>query len=80
MWHIKLICSNGEFTLALPTVRGQVYALETTSSLDGSNWTAFPLVLGDGSIKKLSHRPLDSTQQFYRVRRWCRRRRTAQRP
>jgi alpha-tubulin suppressor-like RCC1 family protein len=60
--------SNG-FHVALPTQSGRVYALEYKTSLNDSNWTALPLVAGNGANRMFSDSST-SSQRFYRVRRW----------
>jgi len=61
--------SNG-FNISLPTQSGRVYRLEYKSSLADANWTALPLVTGNGSTLTLTDFTATNSQRFYRVRRW----------
>ena len=61
--------SNG-FSASLPTQSGRVYALEYKNSLSNPDWTALPLVAGNGGIKVLTDPTATNSQRFYRVRRW----------
>jgi len=54
----------------LPTQYGRVYALEYKNSLTDSQWTALPLVAGNGGLRTLSDPTATGQQRFYRVRRW----------
>jgi alpha-tubulin suppressor-like RCC1 family protein len=62
--------SAGRFSVALPTQSGKVYALEYKNSLAEGEWTALPLVAGNGGIKTLTDSTANGTQRFYRVRQW----------
>lgn len=62
---------DGErFTLSVPTQVGRVYRLEYTESLQNIQWTALPLVAGNGGVRTLVDTTADGRQRFYRVRRW----------
>lgn len=62
--------SAGLFSVSLPTQSGRVYALEYKNSLADGEWTALPLVAGNGGIKTLTDSTANGTQRFYRVRQW----------
>ena len=62
--------SNGVFTLSVPTRSGKVYMLEYSDSLGTSNWTAMPLVAGNGRLRSLVAPAANGAQRFYRVRQW----------
>ena len=64
------LLSNSKFSFSLPTHSGRVYALEFKNSLADSNWTALPLVAGNGGVKALTDPSATSAQRFYRVRQW----------
>ena len=54
------------------TESGRVYRLEYKNSLADPNWTALPLVAGNGRMLQLTD-PTATTNmraRFYRVRRW----------
>jgi alpha-tubulin suppressor-like RCC1 family protein len=61
---------SNRFTLALPTQSGKVFALEYRNSLADTNWTALPLVAGNGTNLLLTDPAATNPQRFYRVRRW----------
>jgi hypothetical protein len=56
------------FSAAVPTVAGRSYVLEFKTSLNQTNWTAFPAIPGDGTILWLSDPAATNAQRFYRVR------------
>lgn len=56
------------FSAAVPTLAGRSYLLEFKTSLDQTNWTAFPAVAGNGTILWLSDPAATNAQRFYRVR------------
>jgi hypothetical protein len=58
------------FRVSLPTQSGRVYRLEYKTTLDDANWTALPLVPGNGGIQTLTDTTGVSVQRFYRVRKW----------
>jgi hypothetical protein len=60
--------ANGAFRLTLPTADGKKYFLEYTDQLPGTNWTAMPAVVGDGTVKTLIDPAAAVPQRFYRVR------------
>lgn len=66
-----LLTTNG-FSVSLPTESGWVYRLEYKNSLSDTNWTALPLVAGNGKLLRLTDRSAatNATQRFYRVLRW----------
>jgi sugar lactone lactonase YvrE len=59
---------NGTFQVSVPTAPGKGYVLECIDSLPGTNWTAFPPVTGDGTLKLLTDPAPIAPQRFYRVR------------
>ena len=61
--------TNG-LSVSLPTQSGRVYRMEFKSSLSESNWTALPLVAGNGAIAVLTDPTAINSQRFYRVRQW----------
>jgi hypothetical protein len=61
--------ANG-FSVFLPTRSGRVYRLEYKNSLTDAQWTAMPLVAGNGGTSTLSDPTAPNTQRFYRVRQW----------
>ncbi len=64
-----ILTANG-FNVALPTQSGRVYRLEYKSSLAEDNWTALPLVAGNGGVRTLTDATATGAQRFYRVRQW----------
>jgi hypothetical protein len=60
---------NG-FTAQLQTQSGRVYRLEYKDSLQDADWTALPLVAGNGGMLTLTDFGPTSSQRYYRVRRW----------
>lgn len=62
--------SGPNFSLSLPTQSGRVYALEFKYSLDDSNWSALPLVAGNGVLLTLTDPSATTAQRFYRVCQW----------
>lgn len=58
------------FSVSLPTQSGRVYRLEYKSSLAEDNWTALPLVAGNGATRTLTDATATGAQRFYRVRQW----------
>ncbi len=61
--------ANG-FSVSLPTQSGRVYRLEYKSSLAEDNWTALPLVAGNGGVRTLTDATATGAQRFYCVRQW----------
>jgi len=61
--------TNG-FNCSLPSQSGRVFRLEYKDSLADTNWTALPLVAGNGSVLTLTDSTTIGDQRFYRVRRW----------
>jgi len=59
--------SGRTFFASVPTVAGKSYVLESKDSLTGTNWSAFPLFIGDGKIRLVTV-PAWSDQQFFRLR------------
>jgi hypothetical protein len=55
------------FTLAYPTVAGELYTVEYADSLNASSWTAAPTMIGDG-LEQAIDQPLVG-KRFFRVRR-----------
>lgn len=69
-WNNPVLNNHG-FNVSLPTQRGRVYRLEYKNSLSDSNWTALPLVAGNGTNLTLFDTvSTNSSSRFYRVRRW----------
>ena len=64
-----VVGTNG-FSLTLPTQSGRVYRLEYKNSLCDTDWTALPLVAGNGGNLALIDSTATNSQCFYRVRRW----------
>jgi alpha-tubulin suppressor-like RCC1 family protein len=64
------IWSGTNFSIQIPTQSGRVYALEFKKSLSDPNWTALPLVAGNGGMVMLQDSSNTNSQKFYRVRRW----------
>ncbi|MEJ0090787.1 MAG: hypothetical protein WDM80_13720 [Limisphaerales bacterium] len=58
------------FQVSLPTQSGKVYALEYKNSMAETQWSALPLVAGNGAILVLTDSTATNSQRFYRVRRW----------
>jgi alpha-tubulin suppressor-like RCC1 family protein len=68
---INPIYSNDGFSLAVPSQSGRVFSLEYKDSLAESDWSYLPLVAGTGKMITLTDpNATNSTQRFYRVRRW----------
>jgi hypothetical protein len=61
--------SNG-VAIPLPTQSGRVYSLQYRNSLMESDWTALPLVAGNGHVEVLVDPTATNSQRFYRVLRW----------
>jgi hypothetical protein len=61
--------TNG-FSVSVPSQSGRVYRLEYVTSLADSNWTALPLVAGNGGKLILTDSTATNGQRFYRVRQW----------
>ncbi len=55
------------FRVAVPTVAGKSYVLESLDLLVGTNWMALPPFTGDGTIRRVAI-PAWSPQQFLRLR------------
>lgn len=62
--------NDGQFKVRFRSAVGGIYRLEFKNSLGDSNWTALPLVLGDGTIQELTDALANTTWRFYRVRRF----------
>jgi hypothetical protein len=60
---------NG-FRVAVPSQSGRVYRLEYKTSLADAEWTALPLVAGNGKDLILTDPSATDSRRFYRVRRW----------
>ncbi len=63
------LSTNG-FSVSVPTQSGRVYRMEHKSSLADAEWTALPLVAGNGINLVLTDSTAAGSQRFYRVRRW----------
>ena len=65
------IYSDDGFSLTVPSQSGRVFSLEYKDSLVDEDWTYLPLVAGTGKTLTLTDpTATNSTQRFYRVRRW----------
>jgi uncharacterized delta-60 repeat protein len=60
--------SEGSFSILVPTDVGHDYYLEYKDSLGEADWTAFPAVTGDGSVKEFKHSVPGVARRFYRLR------------
>ncbi len=58
------------FSVSVPTQSGRVYRLEYKTSLANADWTALPLVAGNGGVRTLTDATATGAQRFYRVRQW----------
>jgi hypothetical protein len=54
----------------MPTESGRGYRLEYKNLPSDSNWTALPLVAGNGTLQTLTDSTANADQRLYRVRRW----------
>lgn len=61
--------TNG-FSLTLPSQSGRVFRLEYKNDLGDTDWTALPLVAGNGTNLTLTDLTATNATRFYRVRRW----------
>jgi len=61
--------SNG-FSCSIASDCGRVYRLERKELFTQGNWTASPLVAGNGGPLRLTDRTKLGSQRFYRVQRW----------
>lgn len=62
--------SGDSFNVSFQSRSGKVYLLEYKDSLDGQDWTALPLVAGNGRELTLTAPAANGQQRFYRVRQW----------
>lgn len=62
--------SSQGFTIPVPTRSGRVYSLEYKNTLSDMNWTALPLVAGNGRLITLVDPDSSRPQRFYRVLQW----------
>jgi PKD repeat protein len=69
-WLMNPVAGSNSFNLTLPTQSGRVYALEFKRQLTDTNWTAVPLIFGNGTNRVLTDSTATNSQRFYRVRRW----------
>lgn len=67
---INPVMDTNGFSLTLPTQSGRVYRLEYKNLLCDTDWTALPLVAGNGGNLALTDSTATNSQRFYRVRRW----------
>jgi len=58
------------FSISVPTENGRVYRLEYKDYLNQTNWTALPLVAGDGTTKMFIDPAAPQIERFYRIRKW----------
>jgi hypothetical protein len=58
------------FSCSLPSQSGKVYALEYKDSIGQTDWTALPLIPGNGGVVTLTDSLAPPHERFYRVRRW----------
>ncbi|HLP77358.1 MAG TPA: hypothetical protein VK327_10615 [Candidatus Paceibacterota bacterium] len=73
MLHASMINPSrdgGGFAVSIPSQSGKVYRLEYETSITANDWTALPLVAGNGGVVVLRDPVIAGTQRFYRVRRW----------
>ncbi len=73
VFHVAMAnptCTPNGFSVSVPTQSGRVYRLEYKNSLADGNWTALPLVAGNGGVRTLSDPTAAGAQRFYRVRQW----------
>ena len=64
------VWSGTNFSVQIPTQSGRVYELEYINRLSDTNWTALPLVAGNGRMITLQDSSNTNNQRFYRVLRW----------
>src|SRR6266571_3448637 len=64
---VNSILSNNVFKVSVDTVNGKNYTLEYKNSLADSDWTALPVVPGDGTVKMLMDSSATDSHRFYRV-------------
>lgn len=64
------VTSTNSFSVTVPSQSGRVYRLEYKVSLSDTDWTALPLVAGNGKNLTLTDPMAMDSQRFYRVRRW----------
>jgi hypothetical protein len=62
--------TNATFSVSVATRSGRVYLLQYKDSLADSEWTALPLVPGNGSVRTLTDPSATGPQRFYSVRQW----------
>ncbi len=62
--------TGNNFGLVIPTQSGRIYRLEYRNSLSDTNWSALPLVYGNGVTQTLQDTNATTMQRFYRVRCW----------
>lgn len=62
--------SSGLFSTSCSSRSGKVYRLEYKNSLVEKDWTALPLVAGNGGTLPLTDPHPSVAQRFYRVREW----------
>jgi alpha-tubulin suppressor-like RCC1 family protein len=67
---VNPVWSHNVFSVSVPSQSSLVYRLEYKDSLLESNWTALPLVAGNGSVLTLTDTAATNSQRFYRVRQW----------
>jgi hypothetical protein len=60
--------SERTFHVSVATAAGKNYILEYRNSLAGTNWSAFPRLSGDGTIRTITTPLAPVPQQFYRLR------------
>jgi alpha-tubulin suppressor-like RCC1 family protein len=62
--------TNGQFQVSVKTESGRTYRLEYASSLQTTVWTPLPLAAGNSRTLVLVDPSANSSQRFYRVKRW----------
>jgi hypothetical protein len=69
-WLVNPQWASGAFRVPLPSQAGRVYCLEYKRTLTDANWTALPLVPGNGGTQTLTDSNASGGQRIYRVRCW----------
>ena len=67
---MNLTRHSSVFSCSVQSQSGKVYRLEYKDSPSDQQWTALPLVAGNGAAITLTDPGASGTQRFYRVRRW----------
>jgi hypothetical protein len=59
---------GNNFSVAIQTLNRQRVALEFKTSIEESNWTAWPYILGNGALQLLEDPAAFGAQRIYRAR------------